>query len=473
MPVAVPRAALAAAALLALVACAQPRADLVALPESPPPALLVRDVAVFDVATGAVAPGRDVLARGDRIEAIAPAGSIPAPADAEVLDGRGATLLPGLIDAHGHVGVGYAPLWRSELPDPAHNLQAYLYCGVTTVLDPSDADDGAVDRRDAIRRGEVVGPRVYTAGRPLTAPGGHPVALVRGLLPWWIRWYLLPRVAYQAADEAAARTAVAELASSRVDFLKVIVDRIPDTAPRLETPVLRAAVDEAGERGLRAVAHIGTLADARDAAQAGVAAWLHGVYAETLDASGVRELAAFGIPMAPTLAVFENYALTNDYARVATPLEREIAPEELLEAFNEPPAEPADYADFQPFLRHLRQQRQGSRENVRRLHEAGVAILAGSDTQSGVLPGAGLHRELGLLVEAGLTPAEALRAATLTTARFLERSDDPDVGQVAIGKRADLLLVEGDPTRDIAAVSRIRAVIQAGVRVERFPLGHR
>jgi imidazolonepropionase-like amidohydrolase len=473
MPVAVPRAALVAAALLALVACSRPRADLVTLAESPPPALLVRDVAVLDVATGAVAPGRDVLARGDRIEAIAPAGSIPAPADAEVLDGRGATLLPGLIDSHGHVGVAYAPLWRNELPDPVHNLQAYLYCGVTTVLDPSDSDDGAVDRRDAIRRGEVVGPRVYTAGRPLTAPGGHPVALVRGLLPWWIRWYLLPRVAYQVADEGAARAAVAELASSRVDFLKVIVDRVPETAPRIETPVLRAAVDEARQRGLRAVAHIGTLADARDAAQAGVAAWLHGVYAEALDESGVRELAAFGIPMAPTLAVFENYALTNDYARVATPLEREIAPEELLEAFNEPPADPADYADFQPFLRLLREQRQGSRENVRRLHGAGVAILAGSDTQSGVLPGAGLHRELALLVEAGLTPAEALRAATLTPARFLERSDDPDVGQVATGKRADLLLVEGDPTRDIAAVSRIRAVIQAGVHVERFPLVRR
>jgi imidazolonepropionase-like amidohydrolase len=481
MPVALPRAALAAAALLVLGAaallvlgaCTQPRADLVARPESPPPALLVRDVAVLDVATGALAPGRDVLTRGDRIEAIAPAGSIPAPADARLLDGRGATLLPGLIDSHGHVGVGYAPLWRNELPDPAHNLQAYLYCGVTTVLDPSDADEGAVARRDASRRGEIAGPRVYTAGRALTAPGGHPVAMVRDLLPWWIGWYLVPRVAYQVADEAAAREAVAELASSRVDFLKVIVDRIPPTAPRIETPVLRAAVDEARRRSLRAVAHIGTLADARDAAQAGVAAWVHGVYAETLDESGVRELAGFGIPMAPTLAVFESYALANDYARVATPLEREIAPEELLEAFNEPPADPTDYDAFQPFLRLLREQRQGSRENVRRLHAAGVVILAGSDTQSGVLPGAGLHRELALLVEAGLTPAEALRAATLTPARFLEQSDDPDVGQVVPGKRADLLLVDGDPTLDVAAVSRIRAVIQGGVQIERFPLGRR
>ena len=469
MRIARSRLAPALAAVLALAACSRAQPRLVALPESPPPALLVRDVAVLDVATGELSAGRDLLARGDRIAAIAPAGSIPAPVDAEILDGRGATLIPGLIDSHGHIGTGYAPIWQTALPDPGHNLEAYLYCGVTTVLDPADADEGAVARKDALRRGEIPGPRVYTAGRPLTAPGGHPVAMVRELLPWWIRWYLLPRIAHQVADEASARAAVDGLAASGVDFVKVMVDRLPETAPRIETPVLRAAVDEARARGLRAVAHIGTLEDARDAAQAGVAAWLHGVYAETLDESGVRELAGYGIPMAPTLAVFESYALVNDYARVATPLEREIASPELLEAFNHPPADPGRYAAFQPFLGHLREQREGSRENVRRLRDAGVVILAGSDTQSGVIPGAGLHRELALLVEAGLTPAEALRAATLDPARFLEQSDDPDVGQVREGRRADLLLVEGDPTRDVDAVSRIRAVIQGGVRIERFP----
>lgn len=475
MPILPARCALAPAlaAFFAIAGCSRPPAHLIAIPESPPPALLVRDVAVLDVATGEVLRGRDVLTRGERIAAIAPTGSIPPPADAETLDGRGAMLLPGLIDSHGHIGTGYAPLWQSSLPDPAHNLEAYLYCGVTTVLDPADADDGAVSRRDALRSGEIAGPRAYTAGRPLTAPGGHPVAMVEGLLPWWLRWYVAPRVARQVGDETAARAAVAELAASGVDFLKVIVDRIPETAPRIRSEVLRAAVDEARRRNLRALAHIGTLADARDAAQAGVSAWVHGVYAETLDEAGVRELAGFGIPMVPTLVVFESYAGTNDFARVPTGLEREIAPAELLDAFNEPPSDLAPYDSFQPFLRLLREQREGGRQNVRRLHAAEVVILAGSDTQSGVLPGAGLHRELGLLVEAGLTPVEAIRAATLSPARFLEQTQDPETGRIAEGKRADLLLVEGDPTRDIAAVSRIRAVIQRGVRVERFPLGRR
>jgi imidazolonepropionase-like amidohydrolase len=109
-------------------------------------------------------------------------------------------------------------------------------------------------------------------------------------------------------------------------------------------------------------------------------------------------------------------------------------------------------------------------ENVRRLHSAGVEIFAGSDTQSGVFPGAGLHRELANLARAGLTPIEVIRAATLGPARFLAKSETPDWGNVAVGQRADLLLVEGDPTRDVAALSAIRAVLEDGVPIERTPV---
>jgi imidazolonepropionase-like amidohydrolase len=115
----------------------------------------------------------------------------------------------------------------------------------------------------------------------------------------------------------------------------------------------------------------------------------------------------------------------------------------------------------------LRGQRSAWRENVRRLHEAGVTILAGSDTQAGVFPGAGLHRELHLLTEAGLSPAAAIRAATIDAARFLANGGEPDFGIVAEGKRADLLLVDGDPTVDLDALMRIDAVIKGGVLLER------
>ena len=95
----------------------------------------------------------------------------------------------------------------------------------------------------------------------------------------------------------------------------------------------------------------------------------------------------------------------------------------------------------------------------------------GSDTQSGVFPGPGLHRELRHLVRAGLTPSEAIRAATLDAARFLADGAEPDFGAVAVGLRADLVLVEGDPSADIAALERIRQVFVGGVPLERTPLG--
>jgi len=455
---------------LSLIACGEGRPDLVRIPEAAPPALLVRNVSVFDVVRGHATPARDVLLTGDRIAAIGTVGALPTPADADVIDGSGGTLIPGLIDCHGHVWGSYAPVWATELPDPEHNLQAFLYSGVTTLLDPADSGNEAVSRRDRVRGGELLGPRIYTAGRPITAPGGHPVAMVGEIAPWWIAWYVAPRTAHQVQGEEQARQTVAALSDGGVDFLKVIVDRLPEDVPRIDDATLMAAVDEARQRELRAVAHIGSRKDALDSARAGVSAWVHGVYKEPLDAAAARELASFGIPMVPTTVVFESYALLSDYARVPTDLERQIAPASLLEAFNEEPDDTALQEAFGPYLEALRDQRAAWRENVRLLRDAGVTILAGSDVQSGVLPGAGLHRELALLHESGLTPAEVIRAATLDPARFLERTDDPDVGQIELGKRADLVLVNGDPTRDIGALSDIREVILGGVRLERIPL---
>jgi hypothetical protein len=197
---------------------------------------------------------------------------------------------------------------------------------------------------------------------------------------------------------------------------------------------------------------------------------MHGVYKERIADERLAELAGFGIPMVPTIVVFESYALLNQGPRVPTVLERETVEPEVLAAFDAMP-EDFDLSFFREYLKHLRTQRMAWRDNVRRLRAAGVTMFAGSDPQSGVFPGAGLHRELHLLVEAGLTPAEAIRAATIDPARFLANGAAPEFGLVAEGKRADLLLVDGDPTRDVGDLSRIRAVIKDGVVLERLPLG--
>ena len=455
-------------AALALCACGSDRPQLVRRPASPPPALWLHDVAVLDVVSGARAPGRDVLVRGERIEAIEPTGTRAAPAGAEVIEGAGATLLPGLVDAHSHVYSDPSPPWQLELPDPEWVLRSYLYCGVTTVFDAADASGDAFERRERVAAGLLLGPRILTAGAAITAEGGHPVALVRAIAPWWLAWYVAPRTAVQVATPEQARDAADEAAQAGADLVKLVVDHLPQEAPRLGSAEIRAAVEAAHARGVRVVAHVGRLEDALDAARAGVDAWMHGVYRERLSDTAVALLAGFRIPMVPTLAVFDSYASVLDGSpRTATPLEREIGTPETMAALEHVPPDAIALATFRAFLEEMQRERASNSDNVRRLHAAGVTILAGSDPQNGVFPGAGMHRELALLVASGLTPAEAIRAATLAPARFLTQQAQPEYGEVAVGRRADLLLVEGDPTADIGALARIRAVILNGVKLER------
>ncbi len=457
------------AIIAALLACGS-GPKLVELAEAPS-ALVVSDTAILDVVSGRRIQGQDVAVVDGEIVGIAPHGSDEARAaigshgavEFKEIDGAGATLLPGLIDMHAHPGTSAVPHLDRFGPDPAYNLRAYLYCGVTTVADLGGLPSRSLKRRSQTASGELPGPTLYVAGPAVTAPGGHPVPVFDLVLPGWIRWYVLPRYVREVGTEEEAVEAVDGIIDAGSDFVKVIVDRIPNDAPRLDERVLDAAVARARARGLRSIAHIGTTQDALDAAQAGVAAWGHIIYRERLTDAQIDALAAFDIPIIPTIVLFHSMAMRGEESP-PTKLEREIATTRMLE----PPPAPDD-PFFVESTRFMRSHREDWYENARRLHAAGVVILAGSDMQAGVFPGAGLHRELRHLESAGLSPIEVIRAATLHSARFLEASDDPAFGLIAVGKRADLLLVDGDPLADLGALERIRAVVVRGHEVARTP----
>jgi imidazolonepropionase-like amidohydrolase len=151
-------------------------------------------------------------------------------------------------------------------------------------------------------------------------------------------------------------------------------------------------------------------------------------------------------------------------------LERDVAKPAVLDALVTAPASwsTGQSADV---LHMLAAAHAARRRNVQKLRAAGITILAGSDAVNlGQFPGAGLHVELDKLVEAGMTPGEALKAATYDNARFLEGAT-PEAGEVAAGRRADLVLLDGDPTADIAALDRITRVFLGGVELERHPRG--
>lgn len=448
--------------------CAKHRSPLVSL-QKRHAAVLFEDVAVFDVATGERVLHRDVLVRDGKIDRIGEAGTLGAGAEVFRIAGAGATLVPGLVDSHVHLNSGQRPPWEGPLPTPKANLASYLYCGVTTVLDPGDLTS-AFARRDNVAGGYVLGPRIFAAGPVFTAPNGHPIPMIRATVPRWQARIAVPRLTRQVGTPAEAKAQVEKILAFSPDFVKVVVDRIPSSAPRIDNEVMAAIVATAAGKKVRTLAHIGTTEDALDAGRAGVAAWIHGVYREPIPEEAIAELVSFHIPMVATLVVFDSFAALGHEPRVATKLERETVDASVLAAFNRLPSE-ADAKAFRGYLDLLWAQRQTGRANVKRLHAAGVEILAGSDAQPGVFPGPGLHRELALLVEAGLTPSEAIRAATIAPARFLEATNDPTFGAISPGKRADLLLVEGDPTADIAALANIRAVMKDGAFLVRKPVG--
>jgi len=183
----------------------------------------------------------------------------------------------------------------------------------------------------------------------------------------------------------------------------------------------------------------------------------------------IPRLAAAGIPEVATLTVFDSYADLYEGHREATALERETVSARILDAFVPVPANGRP-AEFETFFALVAATRAARRDNVRRMHAAGVTILAGSDAQTGVFPGPGLHRQLAALVAAGLTPAQALRAATSDAARFVTGQAQPEFGTIAVGKIADLVLVDGDPTADIGRTAHITHVFLGGTELPRHPI---
>ena len=431
--------------------------------------ILVRNVAVFDSESLRLLPSRDVRISGAQIVSVEPHVAREVGDDVLVIEGEDGTIIPGLIDMHGHIVATTGPTWETASPNPEDNLRAYVYAGVTTVFDPGDSSDDAVERRRRVADGELLGPRIYTAGKIIGDPHGHPRSVVDALAPGWISWLLKSFVATGVANAEEAVAAVDERADEGVDFIKVAVDRIPLDAQLMLQDTVRSLVEQSHKRGLRAVAHIGTTQDAIMTADSGIDLWIHGVYKEPIPQDTVAKLAAYGIPMVTTSEVFDRYGRALQGPLEPTALEKEMLSPQKIASFY-PPPEDFDLGALEGWIKLMEQTRKVRLDNVRRLHEAGVTILAGSDTQSGVFPGAGLHRELATLVEAGLSPAQALQAATLSSARYLAYPEEPDAGIVAPDKRADLVLVNGNPVQDIAAVSDIREVILNGRLLQRESL---
>jgi imidazolonepropionase-like amidohydrolase len=396
----------------------------------------VRDVRVFDGKR--VLEGATVISSRGRIIAVTRQPHLPR--DMEVIDGTGQTLLPGLIDAHMHD----AGVPRTDPPR----------FGVTTELDMFNVISRL--RKDF---GDYVAARksyrptatadLWSAGTMITVPGGHGSQMKPELPPDfpWLRPGMSPA---KHVDDRLAEGS---------DFIKFAVEPMvaSDPWPTISPDQGQAIIRRARERRVMSLAHVSTCADARWLLRAGVTGLIHTPNDTRLTQDDLRLARQSGAFVTSTLSIYHALAGNPGYRDLYA--DPRIAPvlSPAQHAFINTPF-PPDFPGDKPDLPALA-------SNVRALHAAGVPILAGTDgANPGIPNGVGLLVELELLVQAGLPPEAALTAATSAPAHHFALHDR---GHIAPGRRADLVLVNGNPTVDITAIRDVTAVWRNGSRITR------
>jgi imidazolonepropionase-like amidohydrolase len=407
--------------------------------QAEPPATLIRPARLFDAAQGVVRSGWAVLVAGDTVVAVGPAGTVVAPEDARVVDLPDATLLPGLIDAHSHLFLhpyDEAP-WDDQVLREARayrtlmaavHAERTLRSGFTLLRDLGTEGAGWADLavRDAIADGLIPGPRVLTATLAIAATASYAPG-PRG----WDPDLVLPQGAQMVTGGVEIRRAVREQAGHGADVIKVYADfrRSAGTSPTFSSGELEILVNEATAAGLPVSAHATSAEGMRRATLAGAATLEHG-YGGTPDVFSL--MADRGVVLYPTLAASAAYdeyfsGLSGGW-ELGTP-----------------------DGQLSPGIRT-------ALEAVREARRAGVTVGLGSDV--GVFPHGESWRELAWLVRAGMTPTEALQAATVVNARTLGL--EGSVGEIRPGAFADLVAVAGDPTVRIEAVREVVLVMKDG-----------
>jgi len=428
--------------------------------------LLIRNAQIF-VGNGEVIPVGSVLIRKGRIAEVF-RGTAPdaKTLKAEDIEASGKTLLPGLIDVHVHLGATGGARPNDYNADKAipRELAAYLYSGVTAVKSVGDMLDMSLKMRTLMASGERLGPDLFICGPLFTAPGGHGTEYAQ-YIPTAFREKFLKEFVGLPRSPAEARQMVDALKKDNVDGIKAVLETgfAGQLFNRMDTAIFDAVAAEAHADDLPIVVHTGDVRDVTDAVNAKADGIEHGSFRERIPDELFARMKAQGTAYDPTLAVQEAYLA---FARGSTetlerPLVMQVGPSSLLEQTRrmmqaQPKTGPAHASPI-------------AGENLLRAWKDGVLLVTGTDSGNpGLIHGPALHRELQLWVEAGVPPAVALQAATYNAAQLLRASDR--IGLIEKGRDATMLLVNGDPLKDIHQTENIQQVIFKGERVDRADL---
>ncbi len=408
-------------------------------------------VRVIDGNGGAPLEDATVVIRGNRIAAIQ-SSTAALPADAKVEDLHGDTVMPGLINAHGHLGLvvdGESSATAYTAENVLANLRQYESYGVTTMLSLGANRDLLYDLRKQQRQGKLDGATVLTADRGIGVPNAAPG------LP------AAPDQIARPATASEARSIVDEMAKRHANLVKVWVDDAGGTKPSMSPEIYGAVIDEAHKHHLRVAAHIYYLADAKSLVNDGVDVLAHSVRDKAIDPELMAQIKRRGIWYIPTFTVDESFYIYGEHtgfmqldffkASVAPNLLAMWTSDAYSQKISDDPKTAQHKADFAM-----------DQKNLKALYDAGVHIGFGTD--SGAMPtripGFSEHRELEDMVQAGLSPMQAIVCATKNNAALLHI--DRMRGTLQPGKRADLIVLAANPLDDITNTRSIVTIFHDG-----------
>ena len=391
---------------------------------------------------------------------------------ADIIEGSGKTLMPGLIDVHVHISSPGGTTTDSNDFDVdksmARDAAALLYAGVTAARSTGDGLDSSLKLRGLIAKGNKLGAQLFICGPMFTAEGGHGTEFVE-YAPKMVQDQIKAQLVRVPKTADEARQQVDELKSRGVDGIKAILESGFGQGmlfTRFDVALFRAVAAEAHAKDLPLAVHTGDSRDVTDAVEAGASSIEHGSWRDKIPDEVLAKMAHDGIYLDPTLGVAEAYsqyfagksdALDNSLVQQAVSTNVLKGTREFVLSGKGANADKAAI-----FAKAFEQ----SRENLVRAWKAGVPLVMGSDSGNPlVFPGPSMHRELQLWVKAGIPAQVALQAATGNGAALLRAANH--IGGIRKGMDADLLLVDGNPLQDIGATERISLVVYKGERLNR------
>lgn len=403
----------------------------------PQPLIVIKAAHFIDAATGSVRDNQSILIEGDKVKSTGPTADISKslPPDARVIELGDATVLPGLIDCHTHVTGQpenyYEDIFRRSPIDVATTSHIYarrtLEAGFTTIRNVGAAEFTDIALRKAIDSGKVPGPRMLCAAVALGSTGGH--ADLNGFSPYLHFKQVAPGV---ADGPEAIREAIRTNVKYGADWIKILAsagvlsEEEAVGAPQYSPEEMKAAVDEAALWGRKVAAHAHGTEAIKMAIRAGVTSIEHG---SLIDDEGIRMMKERGTWLVADI-YSDDYILA-EFARLGYP-QKIIEKERLVGKIQ--------------------------RENFRKAFKAGVKVAYGTD--AGVYPHGWNAKQLGKMVEWGLTPMQAIQSATVSAADLIGWKTK--VGQLSPGYFADLVAVKGDPLKDVTVLEKVDFVMKGG-----------